>query len=110
MTTIGENPFASIAARAGMQMKEPNTSVVLIRQESETIFRAICMEDYPHHEFDIFGKMAPATDAEGECSVIQTCIEHIEKCAGKSKPLQTRVIGNVHEPLWKLVVTWQAAV
>jgi hypothetical protein len=103
------DPTVELAQRHGLQPKEADASVLLIRQESETTFRVMCMAAGIPHQFDVFGQMKPYTEAEGECSVVQKCLEHLGNCILKTKPARTRVLENVNSPFWKLTVTWQAS-
>lgn len=92
----------------GLKMKDPQVSQIMLRQDGEGTFRAMCFEDLPH-EFDVFGVMAEA-DAVGECSVVQRCMEHIATCSLKNrKPESTTVLQNNQTPgIFLFKVRWAA--
>jgi hypothetical protein len=88
------------------QPKEPNATIMLIRQDQANTFRVMCFGCVEN--FDVFGIMAPADDG-GECSAIQRCMEHLTSLGHPrdgSKIAKTRVMKNLIDPIYKLTVTW----
>lgn len=76
--------------------------------DDETMHKVMCLNDLPVHTFDVFGIMAPATEA-GECSVVQRILEHMDNCTPGHKIEETRVTKNIKDPMapvYKLVVKW----
>lgn len=102
-----DDPLVDMAIKAGFKMKPPNTSIAVIRPETETVFRVLCFESGEPHQFDVFGVLKASQDNAGEeCTVVQRILEHFEKCCLKSKPTQTFIIQHNATGIYKLTVTW----
>jgi hypothetical protein len=99
------DPLVDIARKAGFTMKEPNTSIAIFRQESETVHRVICFECLT--QYDVFGVLKPAEQNGGEdCTVVQRILEHFGNCALKSRPSHTFIAQHRITGIYKMTVTW----
>ena len=80
-----------------------DVSVMLLREEREGTFRAICFDCVT--SFDLFGTIGPV-NALGDSLIIQRCLEHLGLCGERTPIAAYHCLKHREDAYYKLSVTW----